>query len=85
VTDKDNIPDLDAPTGCEDKEKVSELKISCANEAQLNNERHEDHDNDVEPPMSVNDVEVDMSFTTTLHWYKLSYVSKMRMLKSRKA
>jgi hypothetical protein len=60
VTDKDDIPDLEAPTECEDEEKVSELKISCANEARLNNERHEDHNNDMEPPMSVvNDVEVD--------------------------
>jgi hypothetical protein len=47
---------------CEDEEKVSELKISCANEARLNNERHEDHDDDVEPPMSINDVEVDYEF-----------------------
>jgi len=26
VTDKDDIPDLEAPTECEDEEKVSELK-----------------------------------------------------------
>jgi hypothetical protein len=37
VIDEDDIPDLEAPTKCEDKEKVSELKISCANEARLNN------------------------------------------------
>jgi hypothetical protein len=41
---------------------VSELKISCANEARLNNERHEDHGNDVEPQMGANDVEVDYEF-----------------------
>ena len=41
---------------------MSELKISCASEARLYNKRHEDHDNDVEPPMSVNDIEVDYEF-----------------------
>ena len=59
VTDKDDIPDLEARTECEDKEKVSELKTSCASEAQLSNKRYKDHDNDVEPLMSENDVEVD--------------------------
>jgi hypothetical protein len=62
VTDKDDIPDLEAPTECEDKEIVSELKTSCASEARLSNKRHEDHDNDVEPPKSVDDVEVDYEF-----------------------
>ncbi len=33
VTAEDGIPDLEAPTECEDEEKVSESKISCANEA----------------------------------------------------
>ena len=33
VTEEDDIPDLEAPTKCEDKEKVSELKTSCASEA----------------------------------------------------
>ena len=33
VTDKDDIPDLEDPTECEDKEKVSELKTSCTSEA----------------------------------------------------
>jgi hypothetical protein len=41
---------------------VSESNTSCANEAQLNNERHEDHDNGVKPPMSVNAVKVDYEF-----------------------
>jgi len=59
VTVDDGIPDLEAPTECEDEEKVSESKISCANGAQLNNERHEDHEDDVEPPMSVNDADMD--------------------------
>ena len=31
VTDEDDILDLEAATECEDEEKVSELKISCAN------------------------------------------------------
>jgi hypothetical protein len=62
VTDEDDIPDLEAPKECEDEDKVSELKISCASEARLNNERHKDHDNDMEPPMSVNDVEMGYEF-----------------------
>ena len=62
MTDEDDIPDLEAPTECEDKEKVSELKTSCESEAQMSNERHEDHGNDVELSMSVNDVEGDYEF-----------------------
>jgi hypothetical protein len=62
VTDEDDIPDLEAPTECEDEEKVSELKSSCTSEARLSNERHEDHDDDVEPPNSEDDVEVDYEF-----------------------
>ncbi len=65
VIDEDDIPDLEAPTKCEDEEKVSELKTSCASEARLSNERHEDHHNDVEPLMSVNeddDIDVDYEF-----------------------
>ena len=62
VTDEDDTPDLEAPTECADEEKVSELKTSCASEAWMNNKRHEDCDNDVEPPMSANDVEVDYEF-----------------------
>ena len=44
---------------------MSELKESCAREAQLSSERHEDHDNDVEHLMSVNeinDIDVDHEF-----------------------
>ena len=62
VTDEDDIPDLEAPTECEDEEKVPELRINCENEARLNNKRHEDHNDDVEPPISFNDVEVDDEF-----------------------
>ena len=72
VTDKDDIPDLQAPTEREVEEKVSELKTRCASEAQLSNKRHKDHDDDMEPLMSENDVERTMSFTTMLHQYKLS-------------
>jgi hypothetical protein len=54
VTDEDDILDLEAPTECKDEEKVSELKAGCASEARLSNEKHGDHNNDVEPPMSVN-------------------------------
>jgi ferredoxin-fold anticodon binding domain-containing protein len=32
VTDEDEISDLEAPTECEDEEKVSELRASCASE-----------------------------------------------------
>ena len=81
VTDEDDIPELEAPTECEDEEKVSELRAtSCASEVRLNNEGHEDHDNDVETKLKLN-----MSFTTTLHLYKLSLDSKTRMLKRRLA
>ena len=38
------------------------MKTSCASEARLSNERHEYHNNDVEPLMSVNEVEVDYEF-----------------------
>ena len=62
VTDEDDIPYLEAPTECEDEEKVSESNASCASEARLSNKRYKDHDNDVEPPMSGNDVEVDYEF-----------------------
>ena len=72
VSDKDNITDLEAPTECGEKAEVYELKTSCANEARLSNERHKDHNDDVDSSMSVNDVEVDYEFTTTLHLYKLS-------------
>ena len=44
---------------------MSELKTSCASEARLSKQRHEDHNNDVEPTMSVNennDIEVDYEF-----------------------
>jgi len=44
VTDEDDIPELEAPTECEDEETVSELRASCASEVRLNNEGHEDHD-----------------------------------------
>ena len=62
MTNEDDIPDLEAPTECEDEVKVSDLKTSCASEARLSNERHEDHNDDVEPPISVNHVEVDYEF-----------------------
>ena len=41
---------------------MSELKTSCASEVRLNKERHKDHDNDVEPPTSVDDIEVEYEF-----------------------
>jgi hypothetical protein len=62
VTGEDDIPDLEAPTECGDKEKVSELKTSCASDARLSNKRHKDNDDDVEPSMNVNDIEVDYEF-----------------------
>ncbi len=37
VTDEDDIPDLEAPTECEDEEKLSESNASCASEARLSN------------------------------------------------
>ena len=62
VTYEDDILDLEAPTEYEEEEKVSELKTRCASEAHLSNKRHEDHDNDMEPPISVSDVVVDYEF-----------------------
>ena len=47
VTDEDDTPDLEAPTECFDEENVSDLKTSCASEARLSNERHEDHNNEI--------------------------------------
>jgi len=65
LTDEDDILDLEALTECEDEEKVSELKASCASEARLSNKRHEDCNNDVEPLMSIienNDVDMGYEF-----------------------
>ena len=63
MTDHEDIPDLETPTECEDKD-VSELKASCASEANSLKE-NEDHDNDVEPSMNITDdkvVKVDYEF-----------------------
>jgi hypothetical protein len=65
VTDDEDIPELETPTECEDKEEVSDWKAGCSSAASLDHERHEDHNNDLEPPMSIyedNDVEVDYEF-----------------------
>ncbi len=53
MTDHKDIPDLETPTECED-EDVSESGTSCASKASLLKE-HEDHDDDLEPPMSTSD------------------------------
>jgi hypothetical protein len=63
VTDHKDIPDLETPTECED-EDVSESRANCTSEASLLKE-HEDHDDDVKPPMSTSDddeVKVDYEF-----------------------
>jgi hypothetical protein len=63
VTDHKDIPDLETPTECEDKD-VLELKASCASKASSLRE-NEDHNNDVEPSMSISDdkeVKVDYEF-----------------------
>jgi len=73
VTDEDDILDLEAPTECEDKENVSELKASCASEVRLNNERHEDHDDDVEPPMSADDIEVEYKFDNNTAFVQVEF------------
>ena len=78
VNDEDDIPDLEAPTECEDKEKVSELKIRCASEARLSNERHEDQDDDVEPLMSVNDVEVDYKFHNDVAFVQVEMLKRWK-------
>jgi hypothetical protein len=64
VTDYDDIPDLETPTKSDDEE-VFEWKASCSSKASLQHKQHEDHDNDVEPLMSVyedDDAEVDYEF-----------------------
>jgi hypothetical protein len=64
VTDYDDIPDLETPTECDDKE-VFKWKASCSSKASLQHKGHEDHNNDTEPSMSVsedNDVEMDYEF-----------------------
>ena len=64
VTDCEDILDLKTPTECDDKE-VSKWKASCLSKASLHRKGHKDHNNDVEPPMSiygVDDVEVDYEF-----------------------
>jgi hypothetical protein len=73
VTDEDDIPELETPTECEDKEKVSELLATCASEVRLNNEGHEDHDNDVEPPMSTDEVEVEYEFHNNTAFVQVEY------------
>jgi hypothetical protein len=63
VTDHEDIPDLETPTECKD-EDVSESRASCTSKASLFKE-NEDHDDDLEPPMSTSDedeVEVDYEF-----------------------
>ncbi len=64
VTDYDDIPDLETPTKSDDKE-VFKWKASCSSEASLQHKKHEDHNDDMEPSMSVyedDDVEVDYEF-----------------------
>jgi hypothetical protein len=65
VTDDKDIPKLETPTECEDKEEVSKWKAGCSSKASLHRKGHEDHNDDMEPPMSVyedDDVEVDYEF-----------------------
>jgi hypothetical protein len=64
VSDYDDILDLETPTKSDDEE-VFEWKASCSSKASLQHKRHEDHDNDAEPLMSVyedDDIEVDYEF-----------------------
>jgi hypothetical protein len=62
---EEDIVDLETPTECEDKEEVSKWKAGCSSKASLHHKGHEDHDNDVEPPVSVyedNDIKVHYNF-----------------------
>jgi len=49
------------------------LKASCASEVRLSNERHEDHDNDGEPPMSADDVEVEYKFDNNTAFVQIEF------------
>ncbi len=40
VTDDEDIPDLETPIECEDKEELSEWKEGCSSEASLHREGH---------------------------------------------
>jgi hypothetical protein len=65
LTDDEHILDLETPTECENKEEVSKWKAGCSSKASLHCKGHEDHNNDVEPPMSIyedSDVEVEYEF-----------------------
>ncbi len=65
MTDDEDILELETPTECEDEEEVLEWKAGCSSKASLHREGHEDHNSDVEPPMSVyedNNVEVEYEF-----------------------
>ena len=73
VTDEDDIPELEAPTECEDEETVSELRASCASEVRLSNEGHEDHDDDVEPSMSTDEVEVEYEFDNNTAFVQVEF------------
>jgi hypothetical protein len=67
-------PDLETPTECEDEEDVSEWKAGCSSKASLHCKRHEDHNNDVEPLMSVyedNDIEVDYEFHNNVSFVQI--------------
>ena len=73
VTDEDGIPHLEAPTECEDEEKVSESNASCASEVRLSNKGHKDHDDDVEPPMSTDEVEVKYEFDNNTAFVQVEF------------
>jgi hypothetical protein len=53
VTDDEDIPELETPTECEDKEEVSNRKAGSSSKPSLHHEGCDDHNDDVEPPMSV--------------------------------
>jgi len=73
VTDEDDIPELEAPTECKDEDTVSELRASCASEVRLNNKGHEDRNDDVEPLMSTDEVEVEYEFNNNTAFVQVEF------------
>jgi hypothetical protein len=74
VTDDEDIPELETLTECEDKEEVSKWKAGCSNKASLHCKGHENHNNDVGPPMSVYEddgIEVDYEFHSNVAFVQI--------------
>ncbi len=52
---------------------MPELRASCASEVRSSNEGHEDHDDDVEPSMSTDEVEVEYEFDNNTAFVQVEF------------